>query len=101
MFSQTDGANSAGLNYIRIPLGASDFSARGDSFIPYFSKACDNNNPSWVVYSLDDISGDTSFSNFDINRVPSYVFSVLSDIKSVNNYIKIHLVPWSPVTFCR
>lgn len=29
MFDPTDGANAAGLNYIRVPVGASDFSASG------------------------------------------------------------------------
>ncbi|CAA7270553.1 unnamed protein product [Cyclocybe aegerita] len=76
MFDPTDNANAAGLNYIRLPIGASDFSAN--------------------AYSLDDTSGDTSFSNFNINRIPSYVFSVLRDIQSVNNLLKFHLVPWSP-----
>ncbi|KIM42591.1 glycoside hydrolase family 30 protein [Hebeloma cylindrosporum] len=76
MFSPTDGANAAGLNYIRVPIGASDFSAG--------------------LYSLDDVNGDTSFSNFDINKIPAYVFSVLRDIQSVNNLLKIHLVAWSP-----
>ena len=55
----------------------------------------------YLVYSLDDVSGDTSFSNFNINNIPSYVFSVLRDIQSKNNLLKIHLVPWSPVSeFC-
>ncbi|KAF9485722.1 glycoside hydrolase [Pholiota conissans] len=76
MFTTTDGANAAGLNYIRIPLGASDFSAS--------------------LYSLDDTNGDTSFSNFNINNVPASVFSVLKDIQSTNSLIKIHLLPWSP-----
>jgi len=48
-------------------------------------------------YSLDDTQGDTSFSKFNINRVPSYLFTVLQDIKSINHDIKIHLNPWSPV----
>ncbi|KAF8638687.1 hypothetical protein AX17_002009 [Amanita inopinata Kibby_2008] len=76
MFDTTYAANSAGLSYIRIPIGASDFSAN--------------------VYSLDDVNGDTSFNNFDINRIPFYVFSVLQDILSVNNRVNVHLVPWSP-----
>ncbi|ESK83394.1 glycoside hydrolase family 30 protein [Moniliophthora roreri MCA 2997] len=76
MFDATDGANAAGLSYVRVPIGASDFSAS--------------------VYSLDDNSGDTSFSRFDINRAPSYLFSVLKDIRSVNSRVKIHIVPWSP-----
>ncbi|GLB44591.1 putative glycosyl hydrolase 30 family protein [Lyophyllum shimeji] len=76
LFSPTDAANAAGLSYLRIPLGASDFSAK--------------------TYSFDDTNGDTSFSNFNINRAPSYLFSVLNDIKSINNILRIHVVPWSP-----
>ncbi|KAL0571506.1 hypothetical protein V5O48_010456 [Marasmius crinis-equi] len=76
LFSPTDGANAAGLNYIRVPLGASDFSSG--------------------LYSFDDTSGDSSLRNFNINRAPSYLFSVLKDIKSVNPLIKVHIIPWSP-----
>ncbi|KAL4254382.1 glycosyl hydrolase 30 family protein [Pleurotus pulmonarius] len=76
LFNPADGANAAGLSYIRVPIGASDFSAS--------------------LYSLDDTSGDTSFNNFNINRSPSYLFSVLKDIIAVNNLVKVHLVPWSP-----
>ena len=35
MFSPTDGANAAGLNYIRVPIGASDFSANRLSFLQF------------------------------------------------------------------
>ncbi|KAF5392009.1 hypothetical protein D9757_003254 [Collybiopsis confluens] len=76
LFSPTDGANAAGLNYIRVPLGATDFSA--------------------TAYTYDTSAGDTSFSKFNINNAPSYVFSILKDIKAVNQYIKIHVLPWSP-----
>ncbi|KAH8115004.1 glycoside hydrolase [Phellopilus nigrolimitatus] len=75
-FSPTDGANAAGLSYLRVPLGASDFSAN--------------------LYSYDDTSGDTSFNDFSINAAPSYVFSVISDIQSVNSLLKVHILPWSP-----
>ncbi|KAF8883226.1 glycoside hydrolase family 30 protein [Infundibulicybe gibba] len=75
-FSPTDGVNAAGLNFIRVPIGASDFSAS--------------------LYSLDDTSGDTSFSQFNIDRSPSYLFSVLADIRSINSLVKVYLVPWSP-----
>ncbi|KAH6906980.1 glycoside hydrolase superfamily [Coprinopsis sp. MPI-PUGE-AT-0042] len=68
--------SSAGLNYIRVPIGASDFSVN--------------------VYSLNDVAGDTSMSRFNISRVPSYVWSVLRDIKSVNGQMKLHVLPWSP-----
>ncbi|KAJ7147263.1 glucan endo-1,6-beta-glucosidase [Mycena filopes] len=73
MFSPTDGANSAGISYIRVPLGASDFSAN--------------------LYSFDDTSGDTSFNSFNIARAPSYLYTVLKDIQSVNS---VHILPWSP-----
>ncbi|RDB15100.1 Endo-1,6-beta-D-glucanase [Hypsizygus marmoreus] len=76
LFSPTDAEDAAGLSYLRVPLGASDFSA----------------NP----YSFDDTSGDISFSSFNINRAPSYLFSVIQDIQSVNDILRIHVVPWSP-----
>ncbi|XP_006455887.1 hypothetical protein AGABI2DRAFT_188016 [Agaricus bisporus var. bisporus H97] len=76
LFNPTDDMNAAGFSYMRIPLGASDFSAS--------------------AYSYDDTPGDTSFNNFDINRTPSYVFSVLNDIKAVNNIMRFHFIPWSP-----
>ncbi|KAF8069316.1 glycoside hydrolase family 30 protein [Lyophyllum atratum] len=76
MFNSGDGANAAGLNYLRVPIGASDFSAS--------------------AYSLDDTSGDTAFNSFNIDRAPSYLFSVLQDIKAINSNIKVHLLPWSP-----
>ena len=53
------------------------------------------------AYSYDDTSGDTSFSDFNINKAPSYVFSVIKDIMSLNSLLKVHIVPWSPVRFRR
>ncbi|KAJ7619448.1 glycoside hydrolase [Roridomyces roridus] len=76
MFSPTDGANAAGLSYVRVPLGASDFSAS--------------------EYSFDDTSGDTTFKNFNIGKAPSYLYSVLKDIQAVNPILKVHILPWSP-----
>ncbi|KAJ7583791.1 glucan endo-1,6-beta-glucosidase [Mycena floridula] len=76
LFNPTDGANSAGMTYIRVPLGASDFSAS--------------------AYSYDDSNGDTTFSSFNINKAPSYLFSILKDIHGINNLMKVHVVPWSP-----
>ncbi|KAJ3824321.1 glycoside hydrolase family 30 protein [Lentinula raphanica] len=81
MFNPKDGANAAGLNYVRVPIGASDFSAS--------------------VYSLDDSSGDTSFNSFNINRVPAYVFEVLKDILSINDILKVHILPWSPPSWMK
>ncbi|KAL1740014.1 glycoside hydrolase family 30 protein [Schizophyllum fasciatum] len=76
LFDPTDGANAAGLSYVRVPLGASDFSAG--------------------LYSFDDVNGDISFNSFNINRAPSYLFTVLKDIQSINPRLKVHVVPWSP-----
>ncbi|KAK0473000.1 glycoside hydrolase family 30 protein [Armillaria novae-zelandiae] len=75
-FDMTDGANAAGLSYIRVALGATDFSAS--------------------VYSYDDSSSDNILSNFYVNNAPWYLFSVLRDILSVNSRLMVHLVPWSP-----
>ncbi|KAH9889777.1 glycoside hydrolase [Cubamyces lactineus] len=76
LFDPTDGANAAGFSYLRVPLGASDFSAK--------------------VYSFDDVSGDTSLNSFNINNAPSYLFSVINDIQGINPYLKVHIIPWSP-----
>ncbi|KIJ64292.1 glycoside hydrolase family 30 protein [Hydnomerulius pinastri MD-312] len=76
LFNATDGANSAGFSYIRVPLGASDFSA--------------------TTYSYDDTSGDTALNDFNIGAAPSYLFSTLSDILSINQWLRVHVVPWSP-----
>ncbi|KAI0917434.1 hypothetical protein AcV5_007918 [Taiwanofungus camphoratus] len=76
LFDPTDGANAAGMSYIRVPLGASDFSSS--------------------AYSFDDDSGDTALTSFNLDAAPSYLFDVLSDIAGINQYLKIHIVPWSP-----
>lgn len=76
VFNSTDGANSGGLNYLRVPLGASDFSSG--------------------VYSFDDVWDETSLNSFNINRAPSYLFQTILDIKSINPLVKVHLLPWSP-----
>ncbi|KAI0270571.1 glycoside hydrolase [Gloeopeniophorella convolvens] len=76
LFDPTDGAQAAGLTIVRVPIGASDFSAND--------------------YSLDDTSGDTSMSKFSISNTPSYVFSVLKDIQAINPYLRVIINPWSP-----
>ncbi|KIY48613.1 glycoside hydrolase [Fistulina hepatica ATCC 64428] len=65
LFCPTDGEDAAGLSWIRVPLGASDFSS--------------------TVYSYDDTSGDITFADFDIDAAPSYVFTVLQDILTIND----------------
>ncbi|KAI0712025.1 glycoside hydrolase [Earliella scabrosa] len=76
LFNPTDGANAAGLTYLRVPLGASDFS----------------DHP----YSLDDVPGDSQLNNFNIDNTPSYVFATIKDIQAINPYLKVHVLPWSP-----
>ncbi len=93
----TDGANSAGFSYLRIPLGASDFSANGER--TSCAWVTDRSHRRHAVYSFDDVSGDNALSSFNINKAPSYLFSVLNDIRSINSQLRIHILPWSPV--CR
>ncbi|KAI9568162.1 glycoside hydrolase family 30 protein [Boletus coccyginus] len=76
LFNITDGSNSAGFSYIRVPLGATDFSADR--------------------YSYDDTSGDVDLNHFNISAAPSYVFSTLKDILAINQLLRVHVVPWSP-----
>ncbi|KAF8501267.1 glycoside hydrolase superfamily [Gautieria morchelliformis] len=68
--------NGAGLTAVRLSVGATDFS--------------DN------LYSFDDVSGDTGLFSFSANNAPSYLWSTLDDIASVNSIIRIFLLPWSP-----
>jgi O-glycosyl hydrolase len=91
----TDAADSAGFSYIRVPLGASDFSA--NSMILYYFVDYDVLMPLELAYSYDDTSGDVNLNAFNIGAAPSYVFSTLSDILSINQGLRVHVVPWSPV----
>ncbi|KAI0631958.1 glycoside hydrolase [Trametes polyzona] len=76
LFDPTDGVKAAGLSYLRVPLGASDFSAN--------------------VYNFNDADGDVELRSFDINKAPWYLFSIIKDIQGINPYLKVHLLPWSP-----
>ncbi|KAI0715848.1 hypothetical protein C8Q72DRAFT_799039 [Fomitopsis betulina] len=76
LFDPADGANAAGMTYLRVPLGATDFSAS--------------------AYTYDDTSGDIALNDFNISASPSDLFSTISDILSVNKILKIHVCPWSP-----
>lgn len=75
LFDPTEGASSAALSVIRVPLGASDLSAS--------------------AYTFDDTWNDSSLGSFTLNSAPSYLWSTLADIKSVTQYLKIIVVPWS------
>ncbi|KAJ7500442.1 glycoside hydrolase family 30 protein [Mycena galericulata] len=76
LFDPTFNASSAGITYLRVPFGASDFSN--------------------TSYSYDDTPEDTSLSNFNIDAAPSYVFDILNDIQAISNILRVHVVPWSP-----
>lgn len=76
MFSPIEGANSAGLSYLRVPLGATDFSTE--------------------VYSYDEADGDLCLNDLDVNSARPYIFEILKDIQSINNMLRVHLLPWSP-----
>ncbi|KAL1660359.1 glycoside hydrolase family 30 protein [Schizophyllum commune] len=76
LFDVTDSNGNAGLTYLRVPLGATDFSAN--------------------VWSFDEPDGDTALDHFDVNNAPAELFSVIQDILSVSPDIKIHILPWSP-----
>jgi len=94
--SATDGANSAGFSYVRVPLGASDFSADGKAL------SCSTGDQRTdfqrtLAYSFAETSGDTSLNDFDINAAPSAIFTVLQDILSINHMARVHILPWSPV----
>lgn len=93
----TNGANAAGLTYLRVPLGASDFSANGEH--PTSALVFDGSLIAGrrVVYSFDDVDGDTHLDSFDIGKAPSYLFSTIKDIQGINPYLRVHLLPWSPV----
>lgn len=97
-FTDADGANAAGFTYLRVPLGASDFSAKGTPQPPLENASlADGSHRPHAVYSFDDVSGDVTLTSFDINRAPSYLFSVINDVLSINSGIRIHVLPWSPV----
>ncbi|KAF7311445.1 Glycoside hydrolase [Mycena kentingensis (nom. inval.)] len=76
LFDTSNGVWSAASNVLRIPLGSSDFSQ--------------------YLWTYDDVAGDVTFSRFNIDNAPSYVWPILADIVAINPGIKIHLSPWSP-----
>ncbi len=69
-----------GLNWLRQPMGASDFTAQGN-------------------FSYDDMpSGqtDVNLNNFSIAKDLTYTIPVLKQAFAVNPNIKVQLLPWSP-----
>ncbi len=74
LFSKSSGI---GLSMLRQPLGASDFSSKGN-------------------YSYDDGSADPSLSRFSISPDTAYVIPVVKQAISINSSIKVIGTPWSP-----
>jgi len=80
LFSPTDGI---GLNYVRVPMGSSDFT----------SPASDPRN-----YTYDDLPAgqtDPNLDNFSIGHDRPYIIPVLLQAKSLNPDFKIMATPWS------
>jgi O-glycosyl hydrolase len=86
--------SSAAFTFIRVPLGASDFSARGTIIS---TRVClILLLTSYIAYSFDETQADNSLGKFNKDAAPSEVISVLKDIMTVNKVIKVQLLPWSP-----
>jgi glucosylceramidase len=68
-----------GLNFLRQPMGASDFSAQGN-------------------FSYDDVASgtDVNLTNFSIAKDLTYTIPVLKQAFAVNPNIKVEMLPWSP-----
>jgi len=78
----TDPANptSIGLNFVRIPMGASDFSVTG-------------------AYSYDDLPAgqtDPTLANFSIAHDTAYILPILQQAHQLNPNIRFMANPWSP-----
>jgi len=83
LFNTTNGADSAGFSYVRVPLGASDFSANVYSF--------DNSGGPSLGSTITEL-----LSTFNFEAAPSDLLSTLQDIMSVNSDVRLHVLPWSP-----
>ena len=51
----------------------------------------------YPVYTFASPTND-GLASFNINNAPAYLFSTIKDIQSVNSGVKVHLLPWSPVS---
>jgi O-glycosyl hydrolase len=75
-----DPSTGIGLSMVRLPMGASDFTATGN-------------------YSYDDMPAgqtDPTLSNFSIQHDTSYIIPELQQALTLNPSIKITATPWSP-----
>jgi len=75
-----DPANGIGISFVRIPMGASDFSVNGP-------------------YSYDDLppgQTDPTLSKFSINHDTVYILPILKQALALNPSLKVMANPWSP-----
>ncbi len=75
-----DPANGIGISFVRIPMGASDFSVNGP-------------------YSYDDLppgQSDPTLAKFSINHDRAYILPILKQALALNPSLKFMANPWSP-----
>ncbi len=75
-----DPTNGIGISFVRIPMGASDFSVNGP-------------------YSYDDLppgQTDPTLSKFSINHDTAYIIPILKQALALNPSLKFMANPWSP-----
>jgi glucosylceramidase len=74
-----DPVAGAGFGYVRLPIGASDFTSNGS-------------------YTYDDVASgtDTSLAHFSIDHDTGYIIPRLKDALAINPALKIMATPWSP-----
>ncbi len=75
-----DPATGIGISFVRIPMGASDFSVNGP-------------------YSYDDLppgQTDPTLSKFSINHDTAYILPILKQALALNPSLKFMANPWSP-----
>jgi glucosylceramidase len=73
-------SSGIGLNFLRLPMGASDFSAQGN-------------------FSYDDMPAgqtDVNLTNFSIAKDLTYTIPVMKLALAANSKIKVEMLPWSP-----
>ncbi len=80
LFSKTNGIQ---LGFIRQPMGATDFSRMGNA------------------YTYDETEGDSSLSNFSINKDKENIIPCLQLAKQMNPQLLVMLTPWSVPSWCK
>lgn len=86
-----DPANGAGLSFLRVPMGASDFHVGGQNA----SNFCTGGEP----YSYDDNppgGSDPTLAHFSIDHDLPYIIPALKQALALNPGLKILANPWSP-----